>query len=68
MKKGTLQIEVRITPEDNIEKPYYWVICEWTGRTWYNTGVQGNGITYQKAWEEAVKHIQEVEYMISLRK
>ena len=53
-KKGDLKIEIHMSKDDwNKEKPYYWCICSWTGRSWYNTGRQGYEKTIDEAWEAA---------------
>lgn len=52
MKKGHLKIDVHIKENEN-ENPYFWCICEWTGRTWYNTGHSGRAKTANLAWEQA---------------
>ena len=52
MKKGRFKIEVLMKENEN-ENPYFWCICEWTGRTWYNTGRMGRAKTAHLAWEKA---------------
>lgn len=52
MKKGHLMIEIHMKENEN-DKPYFWCICEWTGRTWYNTGYSGRASTANQAWRQA---------------
>lgn len=58
MKKGEIRIDVHMH-ENKTDKPFFWCICEWTGRTWYNTGKSGRSKTAQQAWEQAYEKYNE---------
>lgn len=53
------QIHISLTPHtwDNEKEPYFWVIMEWSGKSWVNSGLCDWAETPQKAWEQASKHI-----------